>query len=88
MPVDGVKEGAEVLITAQSEDDESRSVASEEQLGDALERLAKRRAEEARRAVLVTQQAGNGKVAMLLTDRTWRLREGVVSRSVENGTGS
>ncbi|NNC90623.1 MAG: hypothetical protein HKN82_19370 [Akkermansiaceae bacterium] len=77
MPVAGVKEGAEILISAQSGDDESASVRSEEQLGDALERLVKRRAAEAKRAVLVTQQVGNGKVAMLLTDRTWRLREGV-----------
>jgi hypothetical protein len=76
MPVATVKEGSEVLLTARVREDESRSVASEAQLGDALSRLATQRDEEAKRAVLVTRQVGAGKVAMLLTDRTWRLREG------------
>ena len=31
---------------------------------------------EAANALLVTRQTGKGKVALLLTDRTWRLREG------------
>ncbi|MEO8615556.1 MAG: hypothetical protein ABI600_10470, partial [Luteolibacter sp.] len=38
--------------------------------------LAKRREREAKSALLITRQTGKGKVALLLTDRTWRLREG------------
>lgn len=76
-PVDGIKEGAEVLMMAAVEEQKSKAVGSAAELGSALNRLAKRKEEEERRALLVTQQVGNGKVAMLLTDRTWRLREGV-----------
>ena len=42
----------------------------------ALDALAKRGEHEAASALLVTRQTGKGKVALLLTDRTWRLREG------------
>ena len=45
-------------------------------LDHALDALAKRREREAESALLVTRQTGKGKVALLLTDRTWRLREG------------
>ncbi len=76
-PVDGIKEGAQVLMMAEGGRKGSASVGSAAELGSALDRLAKRREEEAKNALLVTQQVGNGKVAMLLTDRTWRLREGV-----------
>jgi len=75
-PVDGVKEGAEILVVAGSPEEERR-VTSAAELGDALVRLARRRERQEKQAVLVTQQVGHGKVAMLLTDRTWRLREGV-----------
>lgn len=76
-PVDGIKEGAQILLMAAEDDGGRRVVDSAADLGSALDRLARRREEEAARALLVTQQVGNGKVAMLLTDRTWRLREGV-----------
>lgn len=76
-PVDGIKEGAEVLMMAATADRGRAAVESAAELGTALDRLAKRKEEEEKRALLVAQQVGNGKVAMLLTDRTWRLREGV-----------
>lgn len=75
-PVDSVKDGAEILLTAA--DEESADAAPDESvgLGVALDDLTRRREKEAKRALLVTRQTGNGKVAALLTDRTWRLREG------------
>lgn len=76
-PVDGVKEGADILVVASTEGDDEAEVTSAAQLGDALARLARRKAEEAKNAILVSQQVGHGKVVMLLTDRSWRLREGV-----------
>lgn len=76
-PVDGVKEGASVLVVASSEESEEEAVGNADDLRSALSRLAQRKEREAKNALLVAQQVGNGKVAMLLTDRTWRLREGV-----------
>jgi len=76
-PVEGVKEGASVLVVASGEDDGEVSVNNADDLSNALSRLAQRKEREARNAILVAQQVGNGKVAMLLTDRSWRLREGV-----------
>ncbi|BDS06580.1 hypothetical protein NT6N_16200 [Oceaniferula spumae] len=77
-PITGIKEGAEVLLMAQSANSQARSApTSADQLGNALESLSKRKQEETQNALLVASQVGNGKVAMLLTDRTWRLREGV-----------
>ena len=76
-PVEGVKEGASILVVASGEDDGEVSVNNADDLSNALSRLAQRKEREARNALLVTQQVGNGKVAMLLTDRSWRLREGV-----------
>ncbi|NRB27771.1 MAG: VWA domain-containing protein [Roseibacillus sp.] len=76
-PVEGVKEGASILVVASSEDDGEVSVNNADDLSNALSRLAQRKEREARNAILVAQQVGNGKVAMLLTDRSWRLREGV-----------
>ncbi|GHC47019.1 hypothetical protein [Roseibacillus persicicus] len=72
--VRSLKEGAEVLLVAE-EGDTARQ-ASAEGLRDALRDLANRRQKEAESALLVTRQTGRGKVALLLTDRTWRLREG------------
>lgn len=74
---EGVKEGANVLVVASTEDDEDQEITSAADLSNALERLAQRKEREAKNAILVAQQVGNGKVAMLLTDRSWRLREGV-----------
>ena len=76
-PVEGVKEGASILVVASSENDGEVSVNNVDDLSNALSRLAQRKEREARNALLVAQQVGNGKVAMLLTDRSWRLREGV-----------
>ncbi|BCX50285.1 hypothetical protein HAHE_41930 [Haloferula helveola] len=73
-PVRGVKEGAEVLLYA--EEGSSDSAAGEAGLSARLDALARRREREAEQALLVTRQTGKGKVAMLLTDRTWRLRVG------------
>ena len=77
LPVEGVKEGADVLVVASSEDSEGTAVSDLDDLSSALSRLAQRKDREAKNAILVSQQVGNGKVAMMLTDRTWRLREGV-----------
>lgn len=77
LPVDGVKEGADVLVVASSENREDTALSNVDDLSSALSRLAKRKEREAKNAILVAQQVGNGKVAMMLTDRTWRLREGV-----------
>jgi len=74
-PVRGVKEGAEVLLVA-ADEDSREGVGNEDELSARLGRLARRRELEAERALLVTRQSGRGKVAMLLTDRTWRLRVG------------
>jgi hypothetical protein len=77
LPVDGVKEGADVLVVASSENSEDATLSNIDDLSSALSRLAQRKEREAKNAILVAQQVGNGKVAMMLTDRTWRLREGV-----------
>jgi len=74
-PVTKLGDGADVLLMAAEEGDEN-VVRSNSELGQALEALAKRRELQAQRALLVTRQAGRGKVALMLTDRTWRLREG------------
>ena len=75
-PVVSVKEGAEVLLAANTEDDSRATTANAAGLDAALDGLARRREIEARNALLVTRQTGHGKVAAILTDRTWRLREG------------
>lgn len=74
-PIKSVSDGADVLLMAAEEGDEVE-VRSGQDLGEALEGLARRRELQAKRALLVTRQTGRGKVALLLTDRTWRLREG------------
>lgn len=76
-PINGVKEGAEVLLYAGEVEKKKRAVRSADDLQAALADVSNRRKNEADNALLVTRQTGNGKVAMLLTDRTWRLREGV-----------
>lgn len=74
-PVKAIKDGAEVLLTAVS-GDTTPSASSAADLNNALQALADRKQREADNALLVTRQTGKGKVALLLTDRTWRLREG------------
>ena len=74
-PVKSIKEGAEVLLTAVSAETTSAATNATD-LKNALQALAERKQREADNALLVTRQTGKGKVALLLTDRTWRLREG------------
>jgi hypothetical protein len=76
-PVTGIKDGAEVLLYAEDSEKKKPVVRSADRLNEALAEISNRRVREAENALLVTRQTGNGKVAMLLTDRTWRLREGV-----------
>ena len=76
-PVKGLQPGAEVLLYAEDANKKKTKVTSAESLEAALSEVAKRRVREAENALLVTRQTGSGKVAMLLADRTWRLREGV-----------
>ena len=76
-PVEGLQPGAEVLLYAEDADAKKRKVDSAASLDAALSEVARRREREAENALLVTRQTGAGKVAMLLADRTWRLREGV-----------
>ncbi|MDA7907407.1 hypothetical protein N9C66_01220 [Akkermansiaceae bacterium] len=76
-PVEGLQPGAEVLLHAEEADVMKRKVDSAASLDAALSEVASRREREAGNALLVTRQTGAGKVAMLLADRTWRLREGV-----------
>ncbi|MCF7731184.1 MAG: hypothetical protein K9N23_05835 [Akkermansiaceae bacterium] len=75
-PLKGVKEGAEILLTAAESGATTTRVTDGQALGHALDELANHRERDARNALLVTRQSGNGKVACLLSDRTWRLREG------------
>jgi len=74
-PIQKIKEGAEVLLTAETGGERS-TIASGTGLENALDALATQSEREADRALLITRQTGKGKVALLLTDRTWRLREG------------
>jgi len=76
-PVEGLQAGAEVLLYAEDTKGPKRKVSSAAGLDTALSEVADRREREAENALLVTRQTGAGKVAMLLADRTWRLREGV-----------
>ncbi len=76
-PITGIKEGAEVLLYAEESEKKKTRISSASGLENALAEVSNRRKREAENALLVTRQTGNGKVAMLLTDRTWRLREGV-----------
>lgn len=75
--VEGLRPGSEVLLYAESTGKKKREVDSSSSLDAALSDVARRRELEAENALLVTRQIGFGKVAMLLADRTWRLREGV-----------
>jgi hypothetical protein len=74
-PVRGLKAGAEVLLTA-ADAGGAEKIGDGEGLEQALGALAKRDERDVAGALLVVRQTGKGKVVMLLTDRTWRLREG------------
>jgi hypothetical protein len=74
-PILDVKAGAEILLT-QAPEQRKASAGTGADLNRALADLAQRRQQEVESALLVTRRTGKGKVALLLTDRTWRLREG------------
>lgn len=74
-PIRDVKAGAEILLT-QAAPQSDAPVAGSADLHRALADLSQRRQQEVESALLVTRRTGKGKVALLLTDRTWRLREG------------
>lgn len=74
-PITALKEGSEILLSAVPDGDVP-SVSNNDGLDAALNALAERRKREMESALLVTRQTGRGKTALLLTDRTWRLREG------------
>jgi len=74
-PLKSVKPGAEVLLYARTVAEDG-VVSDQLSLEKALQQISQRREEEEKKALLVTRQTGNGKVALLLSDRTWRLREG------------
>lgn len=79
LPVDAVKPGAEILAVAAPNEPgadstftlDAATAASPEA---AVAAFAERRREDMRRALVVTQPYGAGKVLVLLTDQTWRLR--------------
>lgn len=75
-PVKRVNDGAEVLLAADYDEKSNSPGTTAAGLDAALGELARRREREAQNALLVTRQTGHGKVAVVLTDRTWRLREG------------
>ncbi|NLB70036.1 MAG: hypothetical protein GX804_10240, partial [Lentisphaerae bacterium] len=78
--VDGVKPGAEVLAYALDSSSTYTSLASlalqdmEKDPDAAVRLLAEKRQEQAVNSLMVAQTYGKGKVFMLNTDRTWRLR--------------
>lgn len=82
LPLQDIKPGAEVLAYATAMD-ESKDVvqaarravsAVEIDPEEAVRRLAEVRKHETRNALIVAQHVGQGKILMLMTDRTWRLR--------------
>ena len=85
LPIDDVKPGAEVLAYAQdtnpvSELDFAATAAAPAAEGEgneaeaAIARLNAIRRHQTRNALIAVRGQGRGRVAMLLTDRTWRLR--------------
>lgn len=80
--IQDVKPGAEVLAYAGAMDDSKDPVlaarravsAVENDPEEAVRRLAEVRKHEARNALIVAQNSGQGKIVMLMTDRTWRFR--------------
>ncbi len=82
LPLEEVKPGAEILAVAAPEAPATDTTftldaAAAASPTAAVAAFAELRREEMRRALVVTQPYGIGKVLMLLTDQTWRLRYGV-----------
>ena len=80
-PIQGVKEGADVLAYAKAAQfdgagNEMKSAADSFATFDPAA-LQKQKDLEKKNALVVVSQFGTGKVAMLLTDHTWRFRYGV-----------
>ena len=82
-PVEGVKPGAEVLAYAVAEGDNAVSLASlavRDMAADpesVVRRIEEMRKKQAVNSLVVASSRGQGKVLMLNTDRTWRLRHKV-----------
>lgn len=81
LQADDVKPGAEVLAFAEPvldgtvvPDESEPSLAGLGSAEDAVKKLAEIRRRQSRNALFVVKGQGRGKVAMLLTDETWRLR--------------
>jgi len=78
MRLEDVKPGAEVLAYAEPvplpDADPSVLKAPDEEAVDAVAKLAEIRRRQARNAVVVTKGQGRGRVLMLLSPETWRLR--------------
>lgn len=78
--VEGVKPGAEVLAYAVADDGIDAQTAGlavndfAEDPDGAVKRLEEIRREQAKNSLVVAQQYGKGKVLMLNTDQSWRLR--------------
>lgn len=79
-PVKGIKPGAEVLAYARSKDFNQESftssiaTAATENPEEAIRRLEELRKEQERKSLIVSRSLGRGKILMLNTDNTWRLR--------------
>ena len=71
LPVDDVKAGAEVIAYAAPEEGAAAPAVT---AASAAGQIDAERALRARRAVIVAQSAGRGKVLQLNTDESWRLR--------------
>ena len=74
-PISGTKPGATVLAYASNEQLEAELLApAEESSEQAAERRKKRETLERQNALLATHSYGAGRVMMITSDRTWRLR--------------
>jgi hypothetical protein len=74
-PITGTKPGATVLAYASNEQIEAELLAPAEESGEeAAARRKKRETQERQNALLATHSYGAGRVMMITSDRTWRLR--------------
>ena len=74
-PISGAKPGATVLAYASSKESEAELLApAEESSEQAAQRRKRREALERQNALLATHSYGAGRVMMITSDRTWRLR--------------
>ncbi|HIA18604.1 MAG TPA: VWA domain-containing protein [Planctomycetaceae bacterium] len=74
-PITGTKKGAEVLAYASTEQMEKELAAPNQESDEqASQRRKKREQLEHQNALLTTHRYGDGRVMMITSDRTWRLR--------------